>query len=349
MENIKKILDKLNKAGYDAYVVGGYVRDFLLNKTSLDVDITTSATPKQISEIFNVDLSDNLGNVRLVNNNRIYEITTFRKEYKYINNRYPGKIKYIKSLRKDLLRRDFTINTICMDRNGQIIDLNDGINDLNNKVIRMIGNPKYRLKQDSLRILRAIRFSTVLNFEIDSNLKKYIKKYSYLLKKLSFDRKRNELDLIFRSKNILNGLRLLNELNVVEYLYISNLDKIEITSDICGIWAQIEFSDKYVFDKKTNKKIKILKEMLNKNILEPFNLYYYGLEYSTIICEIKHIEISTLVHDYHSLPIKKRSDIDIELNKLGSNVIKNIEYQILNGNLVNKNENIKNYIIEKYK
>ena len=150
------------------------------------------------------------GNVSLIFEKVRFEITTFRKELKYKDHRRPEKTFYVNSLDEDLKRRDFTINTLCIDKNGKEIDLMRAKDDLDNKIIRMVGNPKTRLKEDALRILRAVRFATVLNFKIEDNLKGCIKRYGHYLRKLSSDRKKEELDIIFASNNKEYGIELLN-------------------------------------------------------------------------------------------------------------------------------------------
>ena len=215
---LNKALEVLEQHGYSCYIVGGYVRDYLLGVKSNDIDICTNATPKELITIFDTNnyVDTGYGSVRIIYKKYGFDITTYRKEIKYENNRKPIKIKYINDIAKDLIRRDFTINTLCMNSAGEIIDLLYATPDLNKKVIRTVGHPRYRLKEDSLRILRAIRFATNLDFEIDKKTKKYIMKYGYLLKNLSYNRKKEELNKIFSSKNKNKGIALLEELKLIE-------------------------------------------------------------------------------------------------------------------------------------
>ena len=166
-DKIKEILNKIEDKGFKAYVVGGYVRDFLRKVKSSDVDICTNARVKDLIEIFKDYKVTSLeyGNILLETKDYLFEITTFRKDIEYINNRKPI-IEYVNTLEEDVVRRDFTVNSICMDKNGKIIDLLNGKKDLNKKIIRSIGDPDFKIKQDSLRILRSIRFASVLNFKI---------------------------------------------------------------------------------------------------------------------------------------------------------------------------------------
>lgn len=201
----KEIIDVLNLIkdnGYEAYVVGGCVRDYLLNKENCDIDITTNAVPCELKEIFkNFDLEENfmdLGSIKFQFNKYHIEITTFRKEYDYINHRKPSKVEFVKSLNVDLKRRDFTINALCSDGEN-LIDLHNGIRDLNNKLIKTIGDPSVRFEEDALRILRAFRFASKLGFSVDKEEEIAIDENYKYLKDVSFDIKYREL------KGILEG------------------------------------------------------------------------------------------------------------------------------------------------
>ena len=167
----------------------------LLDKKSFDIDICASATPREIMELFDIEKQSeiNYGSVKIIYKNIKFDVTTFRRDIKYEDNRKPIKIKYIKDLKKDLLRRDFTINTFCIDKDGNILDELNIREDLIDRKIKTVGNPRYKIKEDSLRILRAVRFATILDFTIDDKTKTYIKKYACLLKKLSYQRKKERI------------------------------------------------------------------------------------------------------------------------------------------------------------
>lgn len=191
-EEVKNILSELNNSGYEAYAVGGCVRDSLIGKAPKDWDICTSATPKEVEMVFSgekiIETGLKHGTVTLVRNNIPYEITTFRTDGKYTDGRHPDNVRYVTSLRKDLLRRDFTINAMAVDKEGNIIDLNGGLDDLKQKKIRCVGNPNDRFKEDSLRILRALRFMARYRFNIDYSTKNAIHQSKELLKNISQER-----------------------------------------------------------------------------------------------------------------------------------------------------------------
>ena len=356
-----EVLNKIIDRGYKAYIVGGYPRDFYLKRNSIDIDICTNALPKKIKEIFKESIlnKQEYGSVSLIYKKIRFEITTFRKEIKYKNNRFPVKIKYIENLVDDLNRRDFTINTLCIDNKGNLIDLFNAKTDLDNKIIKCIGDADKKIKEDILRILRAIRFATILNFKLDANLKKAITKYSYLLKKLSYFRKKSELEKIFSSPNCLYGLSLIKELNLAKNLELWNFDNIVATSSPLGIWAQLDVLDIYNFSNNEKEVIKSIKEVLNQNILDNKILYKYGLYICTLVGEIKGIERVDIVKKYNNLPIHSIKDVNVKaidicniLNKKPGpfiNIIyKDLEDKILNNKIINDKQHLINYIRHNY-
>ncbi|MDD3187621.1 MAG: hypothetical protein PHD02_04070 [Bacilli bacterium] len=354
-----RLLQLLDKAGYKSYIVGGFVRDFLLQKESIDVDICTTAHPKDLKKILNVNINNSkYGSVTYRKDNIRFEITTMRKEIGYINHRTPKKIKYIKSLYKDLKRRDFTINTICIDKNEKIIDLLDAKKDLNDGIIKMIGNPRKRLNEDALRILRAIRFATTLNFKLDDKLEKYIKKYGFLLKNLSFDRKKEELNKIFMSKNINYGIKIIKDLNLEKFLDIDLTDT-KPTSTLIGFWAQCDKKRVYNYNKNDLNTLKNIDKILSNDIINNYTLYNYNLYEVLIAAEIKELNAKKIIQKYSDLPIKSTKDIKISsqeilnlLNKKPGKFLKQIigdlEINILNFNLDNDYNSLKDYIIANY-
>ena len=274
---IKSVLDELNKE-YEAYLVGGYVRDYLLGIKTYDVDICTTALPKDIYNIFNI-CANNYGGAKLILDNYNIDITTFRKDSHY-NKRRPMEVEYITDLKTDLMRRDFTINTICMDKDGKIIDLLNGVNDLNNRTIKMIGDNIERLVEDPLRILRAIRFATVLDFNLDEELIKAIKKKYKLVNTLSKDRVKAEFSKILMSPNYRKGLKLCDEFKISEELGIEYEDVV-YTKDIVGMWVQVKISD-IPFTNVEKSNIINITEIINYGTVNNDTLYksflYISLE-----------------------------------------------------------------------
>ena len=361
MSTVLKVLDEINKHGFKAYIVGGYVRDFILGIHSSDIDICTDATPKDIKDIFNnVELPrDNYSAVRLYIKNYTFDIMTFRKEISYYNNRKPMEIEYIKDLKEDLLRRDFTMNSLCMDKDGNIIDLLNAKEDILNKTIRVIGDPDTKFKEDPLRILRAIRFYTTLDFNFSDGVIDSIKNNKQELSRLSLIRKKEELDRIFISPNSKKGVKLLIDLGVDKELKL-DFSNCHLNSDLIGVWASIGIYDDYPFTKNERNIIKRIKELCDKDVLSPINLYEYGLYISSIVGDLKGISRKKITEKYEKLPIKTRTDIDINaeqiievLNIEPSKKISIIYDDLINKILCDKLENnyneIVKYIVSNYK
>lgn len=202
------LLNELNNIGYEAYIIGGYPRDMLLGIESNDIDITTNAHPDIIKNNFLV-VKDNskYGSLIIKYKDNLFEITTFRIETEY-KGRYP-EIIYTNSLEEDLKRRDFTINTICIDKNKKIIDLMNGKCDLNNKIVKSIGDSDKKLKEDPIRILRAIRLCGKLDFKLDEELKKSIINNVDLIETLTNNQTNKELQKMNKK-----SMEILKELNI---------------------------------------------------------------------------------------------------------------------------------------
>ena len=360
-ETAIRLLEKINSYGYIAYMVGGYPRDLYLKRTFSDIDICTDATPMELHQIFSevVTTNSEYGSVTIVFEKTKFEITTFRKEFKYKDHRRPEKIEYVDTLEEDIKRRDFTINTLCIDKDGNQIDLIGAKQDLDNKIIRTVSNPKMSLKDDALRILRAIRFATTLNFTLEPKLKTYIRKYGHLLKKISKDRKKEELDLIFSSPNKAYGIELLNSLKLTDHLEIPNLKRAKITPSMIVTWSQLDALDKYNFNAIEKESTRKINEVKDKDLLDNHILYNYGLYICTMAAELAGIDKQKINEKYSKIPIKSRLDIAISpmeiceiLNKEAGSFLKTIlsalENEILDGTLQNNKETLKNYIISIY-
>lgn len=196
-ENVKTALDLLDNAGFEAYLVGGCVRDFVRGKAPSDYDITTPSTPDETKAVFRdfpVFLQgEKHGTVGVIINGEKLEITTHRRDGDYIDHRRPESVSFSRAVADDLSRRDFTVNALAYSPKSGLVDLFGGADDIKNRVIRCVGNPDRRFDEDALRILRALRFSSTLGFEIDEKTKESIFKNAHLLKTVSAERIRDEL------------------------------------------------------------------------------------------------------------------------------------------------------------
>ncbi|MDK7300303.1 CCA tRNA nucleotidyltransferase, partial [Staphylococcus hominis] len=167
-EKALPILNQIETHHFEAYFVGGAVRDYIMHRTIHDIDITTSAMPDEIEDIFEhtIPIGKEHGTINVVFNNENYEVTTFRSEGDYLDHRRPSEVHFVRNLYEDVQRRDFTINAIAMDKNYKIFDYFGGQKDIQSKLIRTVGNPSERFKEDALRIIRGLRFQSQLTFDI---------------------------------------------------------------------------------------------------------------------------------------------------------------------------------------
>jgi len=263
---ILSILSALAGAGFEAYAVGGCVRDLLLGKGPKDWDITTNATPEKIQELFPDSFYENtFGTVTIKTgseNKSLVEvqITPYRVEGKYTDKRHPSEIHFAKKLSDDLSRRDFTINAMAMDTTGTIIDPFDGRDDLSQKIIRTVGQPAERFNEDALRLLRAVRFATTLNFEIEDNTHETIKQLTQLLVEISQERIRDEFVKVIESDRAYHGILLLEDLGLLEHIIPELREGIGIGQNlhhIYTVWEHNLLALKYTADKKYSLAVRL--------------------------------------------------------------------------------------------
>ncbi len=218
-KNVKDIIKKLENKKFQAYLVGGCVRDLLRGEKPKDWDISVSAKPEDIQKIFPDSFCNNeFGTVNVAG----VEITPFRTEEKYTDKRHPDKIEWVETIEQDLSRRDFTVNALALrvgpGQATEIVDLYDGREDVKKKIIRAVGKPEDRFSEDALRMMRAVRFATVLGWKIEDNTKKAIKQNSSLLRAISKERIRDELLKIIMADKAAFGIELLRELDLLIYI-----------------------------------------------------------------------------------------------------------------------------------
>jgi len=231
----------LKKAGFESYLIGGCVRDILINRTPKDWDLTTNAKPEEIIAIFpDTFYENNFGTVGVVNEEaidetlKVIEITPYRLESQYSDNRRPDSVSFSDKLEDDLKRRDFTINAIALNINkktkkkdfytGEIVDLFDGQKDLEKKILRTVGEATERFQEDGLRILRAVRIGNYAGFEIDKKTEKALQSESYLLEKIARERIRDEFTKIIMSETPMEGIKACQKFGILKYI-IPELEK----------------------------------------------------------------------------------------------------------------------------
>lgn len=353
---ITNIIKKLENNGYNAYIVGGYVRDYLLGIDTNDIDICTNALPKDVISILELvsDTKDNYGCVNLKTKKYNIDITTFRKESNYSKGK-PMSIIFVNDIKSDLSRRDFTINALLMDKDGNVIDYFNGLKDLKDKRIRCIGDINKKINEDPLRILRMVRLKAKYNFKIDDELKDFVKYNSKILLNISNYKIKEELDKMFSNQNKLEAIKILDELNISDILNL-HTKNIKYTKDIMGIYAQLNNLN-LPFTKLEKDTIIKIQEILKQNKIDNNILYKYGLYICTIAGEILGINTKDINKMFNKLPIKSKKDIKINIKtlvKLNNNCYNNIneiysllEYNIINGIIKNNNREIVKFIRKK--
>ena len=325
-----EVLKILNNHNYDAYIVGGFVRDYLLNIESGDIDLTSSATPEEVEKLFKiVPTGIKYGTVLIMYNGYTFEHTTFRFDGSYNDSRHPNSIMYSKNITDDIKRRDFTINSILMDKDKKIIDYLDGKADLDKKVIKTIDNPNDRFNEDALRMLRAISFVSKLGFDIESDTLKSMKENKDLLKNVSVERIRIEFDKISNGKFRKKAWEVFYKLNLNKlFPNMIELNDYDVTfRDIIinNLVKTGEISDFWSFSKESIRDYKKCANMLKLG-LSDYNMFVSG--YNASMYALEYLKLDKKLWD--NLKIKSLKDLNIDGNDLINIISKNKRGECLN-------------------
>lgn len=366
------VLEKFNEAGYEAYFVGGCVRDYLLNDDFSDIDITTNALPDEVKQIFrkSIDTGIQHGTITILINGDSFEVTTFRTEDDYIDHRTPEKVEFVSDLKEDLDRRDFTINAMALDSKGKLYDYHCGEKDLRNKIIKTVNNPNERFFEDALRMLRAFRFSSKLGFEIEENTLKAIKNNAELIKFVSIERIVNEFRKLLIGKGNKRSLELLLDSKLNNYIpFLDEISKITDFSNytFCQSLYILSNLNGISFEKLkelklSNKEIKQVKiyEKINKdfisNIPLEIILYNYDIEDVAFIasyfkyCDKEDIEkIKLPIESFNDIAITSMEIISIIDKPAGpwiKEIIKKLEEDIILYKIDNTRKDILDFLIK---
>lgn len=339
------VLNKLEIAGFESYFVGGSVRDYLLNKEISDVDIATSATPEEVKKIFTktVDVGIEHGTVLVLFNGGSYEITTFRSEEEYQDFRRPSEVSFIRNLKEDLQRRDFTMNAIAMDRDGSLIDPFGGQSDIQKKVIQTVGKAEERFLEDALRMMRAVRFVSQLSFTIEHTTLNALKIHTHLLEHIAVERKRVEFEKLLMGNNRKFALRLILETKLYKYLpemskhqkNLEDLLKYPMEQlDRKEMWVLLiyclklegkgieSFLRNWRLPLKEIKEIQLILQFTRLRLVQEWTLpqlFTAGKDviisveklYQTISHIMRDETINHWVDRYERLPIKEKSEVDV--------------------------------------
>lgn len=336
------VMQQLVDAGYEAYFVGGSVRDMLLHKPISDVDIATSATPQEVKEIFphTVDVGIEHGTVMVIHHKEGYEVTTFRTEEGYEDFRHPDKVTFVRSLEEDLKRRDFTINALAIGIDDQLMDFFDGIGDLERQCIRCVGDAKERFNEDALRMFRAIRFVGQLGFQIEENTKNAISLLKMNLSKVAVERMKVEFEKMIQSSYRKDALKLFVETGLYQACplfdgkgeILLKLAEFPIKEmSVLQAWIlfvdELKLSDKEVTHllkswKSSNEQIRdvlVGYKTYRARKEEEWNFFLaYDCSYE-VACEVEQLLIAQnksnsmegLEETYQSLPIRSMNDIQL--------------------------------------
>ena len=340
------IIEEIQQAGFEAYFVGGCVRDALLKKEINDVDIATSAFPAEVKAIFpkTIDLGIEHGTVMVLKNDETYEVTTFRTESTYQDFRRPDEVVFVRSLEEDLKRRDFTVNALAMTQDGEVIDYFDGVSDLKKGLIKAVGSPVERFFEDALRMMRGARFVSQLNFNIDYATKKAIHLHHALLEKIAVERIQVEFVKLLLGHGRQKALKLFIETELYEYcpglsghheqlVYFSTLKNNQNRKLLSSLSAwtlllfALEIKEEEVeaflrawkCSKKMIQQVKIALRTLNIRIEQPLDallLYQSGYKNTLEVEELltfvdRASDIKRLEELNNRLPIKSKKEIAV--------------------------------------
>lgn len=362
------ILETIEAAGYEAYFVGGSVRDTLLNKPIHDVDIATSAFPAEVKALFEktVDTGIEHGTVMILDHGQGYETTTFRTESDYTDFRRPDEVTFVRSLKEDLKRRDFTVNALALTRTGEVIDLFDGISDLENHVLRAVGKAEERFHEDALRMMRAVRFAAQLDFKIEDNMQQAIQDHAALLANISIERTNVEFTKLMQGRAAMYGMLelLKNRLNLympglenadIDLIGMAELLKVAQPADDTQAWGLLVFElgltpeDAGSFLRKwkhSNELIKTIQtsiallNVLRLGEASDWELYITGSALPTAIAvgNLSELQLDTdeLVARYDQLPIHARHELALTGSDLMANL--NVKPGPILGKILNQLE-----------
>ncbi len=385
----RPVLEQLTAKGYEAYFVGGAVRDTLMGKDIDDVDIATSATPLQVKDIFThtVDVGIDHGTVLVLFKGESFEITTFRTESGYKDYRRPDSVIFVTSLYEDLKRRDFTMNAIAMDQNGQLYDPFEGEKAIQAKVIETVGQADERFSEDALRILRAVRFVSQLGFTLHENTRAALQKNADLLLHIAQERKTAEFQKMILGQYPQKALKIAAEEGLLSYFpgldqlaeqiesfLALPLNRCESFEEWMALIALFIGQDQSIYSQwklssKQMKKIGLLIRETKKredSSYTPYTIYQLGLE-NTLSTERVWSVYHQMSPDYDvitnlhaKMPIQKESVLEVSgndlmkwANKAGGPWIKELMHEVINGILdhkvPNKKELIKQWLIQENK
>lgn len=373
MKNAAKVIRVLEQAGFEAYIVGGAVRDYLLGKMPHDMDVASNASPEEVKKLFSrtVDTGIEHGTVLVLLEGEGIEVTTFRTEGSYTDMRRPDKVEFVQSLEEDLKRRDFTINAMAMDEHLQVIDPFGGREDLEKCIIRAVGEPGERFQEDALRMLRAVRFSGQLDFAVDRGTLIAIQQHASLIHAVAVERLKNELDKILINTRTEISMGYLKESGLTNHLPAGKLLEMDWggykpQSQAAYGWAYMLYQQNQDFAavsgyKFSNGEKRLIEGALKAAKLEKWDAW-------TFYCfECKELEIAAYLNgrgvvpkeEKDALPIQSKRDLAVNGTDLMKwtdkrqgpwirQWIEIMERKIVFRQLANEHEKIKDWFLNEY-
>ncbi|MGN7386606.1 CCA tRNA nucleotidyltransferase [Sporosarcina sp. SAFN-015] len=383
----RKVIRQLEEAGYEAVFVGGSVRDYLLGKEASDIDIATSATPEEVKHVFThtIDVGIAHGTVMVLMDGEPIEVTTYRTESTYSDHRRPDEVEFVRSLKDDLQRRDFTMNAIALTLTGELIDPFSGMIDLQNRKIRAVGKAADRFHEDALRMIRAIRFSSVLNFEIEDETLLAIQENAASIKHISVERIKVEMDKLWKGVNPAKALETIADTRLSEYLPLFPNDvqcliacaPFETAKQgwaammLAGDFSVMNLAKAY---KLSNREKAFLSDVLAAFNRRQFNQFtiddYYQFHIEVLITAEQvwqtfhpnehKISIEDMIRMQENLPIRSKEDLQIDGKDLMAwtsqrggrwlgEWMDKIENMVLHRHCPNDAEKIKEWFLNEYK
>lgn len=381
-----EVLSVIEDNGYEAYFVGGCVRDLILKRPIKDIDIASAASPEEVMELFEsvIPVGIEHGTVIVRYKQTSYEVTTFRHESTYTDQRRPDEVRFIRHIDEDLQRRDFTVNAIAMDRHGEIKDLFSGIQDLEKQVIRTVGDAEQRLMEDPLRILRGIRFTSQLGFTIDQATFNEMSRLKAEIETIAIERVTDELRKLFQGEFVQEGIEYIQQLDIHKHIPIwkdhpalltklpNNLTSFVSFEEVITLFHYMDptipiqtWTSAWKCSNKTKKaalQLFVALEYYFQNGIDNWLVYslpkeaYEDLSHLIFLLNQEEI-IANLSLQYEELTMTSRAQLNIDGNDLQQlftgrrkgrwikESIEKIEYEVVMGRLLNTKKAIKEWIL----
>lgn len=382
----REVIATLEAAGHEAVFVGGSVRDHLLGKNASDIDIATSALPEEVKEVFSatIDVGIEHGTILVLMNGEPIEVTSYRTDSTYSDHRRPDGVLFVKSLREDLGRRDFTMNAIALTLTGELVDPYGGVSDLRKGLIRAVDNPEERFSEDSLRMLRAVRFSSVLGFGIDYDTYTALTHNAPKIRQVSVERIKSELDKIWTGKHPQKAIDILMETGLASHLPLFPKDAQTLINSVpfanaCEGWASLMLTGDFTVSeitnayKLSNKEKSYLTDVRSaftnrsERIFTVDDYYHFSLDvllaaekaFSVFHPEASFLNETEIADALAALPIRSKEDLQVDgkdlmdwTNERGGRWvgkwIGKIEWAVLHGVVQNNANDIKEWFLDEY-